>query len=67
MTVQSIVFASSIWTRKAAEKWLREHYYLPIKYHKTSNYMRFRMCEPEKKKKYRMKEIDRGVSLVLMV
>jgi hypothetical protein len=55
MPIQAVIFSKSEWTAKDAMKWLKLHGLDPIKkVHKTKNYLRYRIVEPEQFTSYYM-------------
>jgi len=66
MTIQAIIFSRKIWTTELAEEWLKKHKYHPIKaVHITKNYYRYRLKDPSKLSGYRIKEIGKGIKLII--
>ena len=69
MTVQSIIFDKTKWTKTAAEKWLDREGYKKTYYGKgadeTRNYYRFRQTKPNDSEYYFTKTVDNGVKLII--
>ena len=70
--IQSILFNKDQWTRRQANKWLKEHNYI-VKYpgksgaHETKNQLRYRQLIPIKGANYSIKTLpDEGIEYVLM-
>jgi len=64
--IQAVIFNRELFTKKEAVKWLKEHKITPLKAHTTKNYYRFRMSEPIKNARYITKNINDGVSLIII-
>lgn len=66
MNIQAVLFDKNRWTPKKASSWLRSHNYHPIKdVHETINNYRYRINEPEKYGKLRIKHLPDGISLII--
>jgi hypothetical protein len=65
--VESIIFDKKRWTPLHARRWMKEHYFAPIKkVHKTKNFYRYRINNPEKYKRYINKSIsNNGIKLII--
>ena len=57
--VQAVIFKNSVYTPKEAEQWLKKNKFHPIKaVHKTKNYLRYRIEEPDNFHIFRLKSIE---------
>ncbi len=68
MPIQAVIFSKSDWTTKDTIKWLKLHGLKPIKrVHKTKNYLRYRIVEPEQFTSYYMYTLPNinGVKFVI--
>ena len=67
--IQSILFNNNRYSEKTAKHWLNQHNYHPIKsVHITSNYLRYRMKDPDyKNHKYRIERIGHGISFIIEI
>ncbi len=68
MPIQAVIFSKSEWTTNNARIWLKSHNIIPIKrVHKTKNYLRYRIVEPDQFKNYYMKTLEniKGVRFVM--
>ena len=64
--VQAVIFDINKYNTKEARKWLKDNNYNPKKrVHKTENYLRYRIEEPEQYKRLRTKDLKNGVKLIL--
>lgn len=64
--IQSIIFEKNKWSNKTAKKWLRDNMYSPIKpVHATSNFLRFRLHNPELFKSFITKKLPNGIELII--
>ena len=67
MSVQAILFEIDKWSTLSAKRWLRSHGFKPIKkVHTTDNYHRFRIKEPRDDYTYAIKDIGKGIKLILI-
>ncbi len=66
MLVHTIAFESSKWDTTKARNWLKKHKYKPIKYvHKTTNWMRYRINQPEMFKDFITKSYpEHGINII---
>ena len=64
--VQSIIFDKKKFTTTTARNWLRKHGYRYGKVDEEINTLRFRQIPPNKKYKYRMKQIAPGIKFDLV-
>jgi len=67
-TKQAILFDTKKgWTERLSHEWLKEHRLIPIKpVHKTANYLRYRLQEPDEKHyRYRIINFGHGVHAVI--
>lgn len=67
MLVHTIAFDKNKWTTDEARAWLRSHKYKPIKnVHKTTNYLRYRIRDPELFSSFVTKSIpESGINIIL--
>ncbi len=64
--VQSVLFDIKKFNSRSARKWLREHDYPTIKrVDKTKSLLRYRLKEPSLFKKFRIKNLGKGIKVVL--
>ncbi len=65
--IQALLFDGSIWKAPGARRWMKDHDYKPIKrVHKTENYLRYRLSEPDSSKTYRTIDFgDSGIKAVM--
>lgn len=64
--IQAILFDDSLYDTKKALQWLRKHNYTPIKrVHRTNNYLRYRLVEPNDTDRYRTKKITDGIKFII--
>lgn len=64
--IQAILFDKKKFTKKKAEKWIKNNKYHPLKLHITKNKYRFRLIEPNKGTTYRIKKLaDSGIEFVM--
>ncbi len=59
--IQAILFEKRYWKISEAKKWLKEHKFKPLKYDITKNLYRFRLIDPKKFKKFRIKKFAFGL------
>lgn len=66
MLIHTIAFDKDKWTCDSARKWLKENNYKAIKpVHKTANYLRYRLRDPELFKSFVTKKIeDKGINII---
>ena len=63
--LQAVLFPIASFTPKDATEWLKEHNHKKIKpFHKTDNYLRARIVEPDPHKKYYSTTLPNGIILV---
>lgn len=68
MDIQAVIFARSDWTTKDANNWLRYYSLKPIKrVHITKNYYRYRLATPQVGKKYRTRNLNNGIKLIITI
>lgn len=66
MEIQAILFPIDKWTSDDARRWLSKSGHTPIKrVHKTDNYLRYRISEPDRKSSYTSKHLNNGIILIL--
>jgi hypothetical protein len=46
MTIQSVLFVKTAWTKERAVAWLKRHGHRYGKVHVTENYLRYRQLDP---------------------
>ena len=64
--IQAILFPVGNFNTDTARKWLNKSGYTPIKrVHKTAEYLRYRIAEPDKTASYTSKKLNNGIILVL--
>jgi hypothetical protein len=65
--IQSIIFDKrNGWTPFYSKRWLARNKKFPIKkVHKTLNFLRYRLQDPDLFKSFRLKKIGDGIELVL--
>ena len=63
--MQAIIFDKNKYTKRQADQWLKKHNKHPISSRVTKNFYRYRMFEPVKGRKYRLKTITDGIKIVL--
>lgn len=67
MIVQAIIFKKDLWNASSALKWLKKHKYKPIKrVHKTENFLRYRINEPNEKYNYITLSFKNGIEMIFM-
>ncbi len=65
-TVQAVIFNNKKWTSEKARSWLKSHEYIPLKrVHKTTNFLRYRIKDPSKFKRFTTKKMSNGIELVI--
>lgn len=65
MVLQAVLFPKKAFTKKEANKWLKEHNIKKMKpLHETENEYRARIMSPNKKGKYYSNVLSNGVILV---
>lgn len=65
MNLQAIIFDKHIYSAASARTWLKRRGFVPIKrVHKTANYLRYRLVEPNPAYKYKMITLADGVKAV---
>jgi hypothetical protein len=66
--IQSVLFDKNKWTKKTAHKWLDRHNLYPLKSaHTTLHFIRYRIENPKKYRRFVTKKLFRGIELVLGV
>lgn len=66
MTIQAVLFDKNKWTTVEARNYLKKHRYVPIKYvHKTNDYLRYRLQDPDLFKSFITKDLGNGIKLVI--
>lgn len=64
--IQAVLFDNKKYTTSEARKWLHKHNLKPIKKaHKTINFLRYRINEPEKYKSFITKKISDNIQLII--
>jgi hypothetical protein len=67
--IQSIIIDKNIYTLSQANNWIKKHNYKLTFYGKpvdiTTNFYRYRQQSPKKYENYKIKEISKGIKLVL--
>lgn len=64
--IQAVLFDTDNYTSSKARKWLKDHNFEPIKrVHKTENYLRYRIVEPNDKDIYRIKRINKYLKFII--
>lgn len=66
MVVQSILFNKLYFTKRKAIEWLEDNEFVPLKIHETDKFYRFRMLEPKKGSRYRVKKFNKGIEFIFM-
>ena len=67
LKVQSVIINKDKFTKREANKWIKDNKYINKKVDITKNYYRFRQFTPKKGDKYRTKDLKNGVKLVLKI
>lgn len=65
MQTQAIIFDKKYYDSTKAQSWLKKHKYSPIKVHTTEEYIRFRIREPIKYKRFITKDIKKGIKMII--
>ena len=65
--IQAVLFDKKKWAKGKASRWLQMHNFRPIKdVHITGNFLRYRLRNPKKFKRLRIKhDPESGVSLII--
>lgn len=64
-TVQSIRFLSTLWKPKRALRWIKDHNYIPLKrVDRTKTQLRYRIKSPSQFKRFRTKNLGKGITVV---
>ena len=64
--VQAVLFSRDLYDTNRARRWLFRHKFSPIKrVHITTNWLRYRIREPEDKYEYRLKVLTQGIKVVI--
>lgn len=65
MLIHTIAFDNKKWTPTAARKWLSDHNEKAIKpVHKTTNWLRYRIRDPNIFKSFVTKKYDNGINII---
>lgn len=64
--LEAILFDKAYFTKNEAFKWLNKNGYKPLKIHETDNFYRFRLIEPIRGARYRIKKIFPGIEFLFM-
>lgn len=66
MLVHTIAFDKDKWNTIQARAWLKKHRYVPIKHvHRTENYLRYRLRDPELFSSFVTKSIpESGINII---
>jgi hypothetical protein len=66
--IQSILFNKTKYNSIKARKWLKENNYKPIKrVHKTENYLRYRIKNPNSKYQYRTINFGKYIKAIIKI
>lgn len=66
MQLQAILFDKKYYTTKKAREYLKKHSLNPIKrVHKTENYFRYRLVDPDDFKTFKTKDNIRGIKFII--
>jgi hypothetical protein len=64
--VQAVIFPINKFTKSMANQWLSENKFIPIKaVHKTANFYRYRIQNPNKFNRFADKKLSNGIQLIL--
>lgn len=64
--VQAVLFDNKTFTTASSRRWLKRHNFQPIKrVHKTTNYLRYRIIEPNDQDKYVFKHITDDIKFII--
>ncbi len=63
--VQSVVFDKKYYTDKEAREWLKKHNFKGLDVDEKKNVLRYRQKDPKKFKRFRMKEIKKGIKFCI--
>lgn len=64
--IQAILFNKQFYTAETSRKWLNKHHFTPIKrVHITDEYLRYRLTEPSKLKRYRTINLGENVKAII--
>lgn len=63
--IQSVLFSRKLYNVKTSMSWMKQHRIPMKKLDITENYIRYRQKSPKKYKRFRMKQISKGVLFVL--
>jgi hypothetical protein len=64
--IHSVLFDINKWTTAKARAWLKKENLKPIKkVHKQENFLRYRLHDPSKYKRFITKKLDNGIDLVI--
>lgn len=67
MEVQAVLFVKSRYNEASSKSWLKHHNFVPIKKADiTTNFIRWRIREPQRGATYAVKKITPSINLVLM-
>ncbi len=58
--IQSVLFSKEHYTRRTANKWIKDNNFINKKVDITKNWYRYRQFTPKPNYKYRMKKINKG-------
>lgn len=67
MRVQAVLFSKRKWNARSGSAWMKSHGHTYIKIHETDNYFRFRVIEPVRGRKYKIKNIGNGILFVIEI
>jgi hypothetical protein len=65
MVIQSIGFNIHQWSLAEAKQWAREHKFKPIKIALEENYLKLRLFDPKKFRRFSTKDIGNGIHLII--
>jgi len=63
--VQAVLFDKKKWSIRVAYTWVKTHLKTPKKLHVTKNKLRFRLKDPNKYSKLRIKKLPKGIELII--
>lgn len=67
LRIQSVIIDKRIFTKRRADNYIKKNNYKNQKVDITKNFYRYRQLPPKDNYKYRMKDLNNGVKLVLIV
>jgi len=63
--IQAVIFDNS-WIPSLARRWLKNHHFKAMKrVHRTPNYIRYRITDPEQYESFVTKKIGVGIQLII--